>query len=151
MTDRIQDVLRAAHTARTFSGAAWSTGTADGADSAGVVGELSWGGPPVDADTLWDLASVTKPIVALAVMALVQDGFMTLDDTIGHHLDDYRGTDKERLTVRQLLTHTAGYPAARRTLGRLAVVAVNELLDAIDDRRSSRNGQGAGFRRHRAV
>ncbi len=111
MTDRFEEVLRAGYAGGTFSGAAWSTGTADRVDSAGVIGELSWGGPAANADTLWDLASVTKPIVALAVMRLVQDGWMTLDDTIGQHLDDYRGTDKERLTVRQLLTHTAGFPA----------------------------------------
>lgn len=110
MTDRFDGVLRAAHRDRTFSCAAWSTGTADRVDSAGVMGELFWGGPAADASALWDLASVTKPIVAMAVMALVQDGWLTLDDTVGQHLSDYRGTDKERLSVRQLLTHTSGYP-----------------------------------------
>lgn len=109
--DRIEAILRRAQQDRAFSCAAWSTGTADRVDSAGVIGELSWGGPPAGADTLWDLASVTKPIVALAVMALVQDGVLTLDDTAGQHLADYRGTDKEQLTVRQMLTHTAGFPA----------------------------------------
>lgn len=111
MPDRIDAILRRAQQDRAFSGAAWSTGTADRVDSVGVIGDLSWGGPPADADTLWDLASVTKPIVALAVMALVQGGVLTLDDTVGQHLADYRGTDKEQLTVRQLLTHTSGFPA----------------------------------------
>jgi CubicO group peptidase (beta-lactamase class C family) len=111
VTDRFADILLAAHADRTFSCAGWSTGTADRVDSSGVVGELSWGGPAADERTLWDLASVTKPIVALAVLALVQDGWMTLDDTVGQHLADYRNTDKERLTVRQLLTHTAGFPS----------------------------------------
>ncbi len=110
MTDRFEDVLRAGHADGAFSAAAWSTGTANRVDSAGVLGELSWGGPTAGPDTLWDLASVTKPIVALAVMSLVQDGRMTLDDTVAEYLPDYRGTDKERLTVRQLLTHTAGFP-----------------------------------------
>ncbi|WP_029137227.1 serine hydrolase domain-containing protein [Nakamurella lactea] len=110
MTDRIEEILRDAQQDRTFSCAAWSVGTADRIDSAGVIGELFWGGPSADADTLWDLASVTKPIVAMAVMALIQDGRLTLDDSVGLHLREYRGTDKEQLTVRQLLTHTSGFP-----------------------------------------
>jgi CubicO group peptidase (beta-lactamase class C family) len=111
MTDRIADILLAARADRTFSCAAWSTGSADRVDSSGAIGELSWGGPPADTRTLWDLASVTKPMVALAVMSLIQDGWMTLDDTVAQYLADYRGTDKERLTVRHLLAHTAGFPS----------------------------------------
>jgi CubicO group peptidase (beta-lactamase class C family) len=109
--DPIESILREARSNRAFSCAAWATGTAHGVDSAGVVGELFWGGPAAQPDTLWDLASVTKPIVALAVMSLVQSGELTLDDTIGDHLPDYVGTDKHRITVRQLMTHTAGFPA----------------------------------------
>ena len=110
VTDRIDDILRSAQDSRAFSCAAWSVGTAERVESAGVIGEISWGGTAANVDTLWDLASVTKPIVAMAVMALVQDGHLTLDDSVGEHLADYRGTVKEHLTVRQLLTHTAGLP-----------------------------------------
>jgi CubicO group peptidase (beta-lactamase class C family) len=111
LTRRIEDILREARQSRTFSCAAWSVGTADGIEDAGVIGELFWGGPDANADTLWDLASVTKPIVAVAVMALLHSGRLTLDDTVGAHLPEYVGTDKEGLTVRHLLTHTSGFPA----------------------------------------
>lgn len=111
MNSQCEQVLRRAHRDRTFSAAAWSIGTADRVESAGVVGELSWGGPPADDHTRWDLASVTKPIVATAIMGLVAEGLLTLDDVIADHLDSYAGTDKERLTIRQLLTHTAGFPS----------------------------------------
>jgi CubicO group peptidase (beta-lactamase class C family) len=110
VSDRIEAVLREAQQNRTFSCAAWSTGTADRVDSAGVIGELFRGGPRADENTWWDLASMTKPIVALAVMALVQDGRLTLEDTVAEHLAGYRGSDKALVTVRQLLTHTAGFP-----------------------------------------
>jgi CubicO group peptidase (beta-lactamase class C family) len=111
MTDRFEQVLLDGYRARTYSAAAWSTGTADHVDSAGVIGEVSWGGPPAVDGTRWDLASVTKPIVALAVMSLVADGAVTLDDTLADHLAEYRGTDQAGLTIRQLLTHTGGLRA----------------------------------------
>jgi CubicO group peptidase (beta-lactamase class C family) len=113
-------ILERARERRVFSAAAWSVGTADGPLDRGWTGTLSWGflGPdgtrlddsPVDGTELWDLASVTKPIVGLAVMALVERGALTLGDTVGGRLPDYRTSDKRVLTVEQLLTHTSGLP-----------------------------------------
>jgi CubicO group peptidase (beta-lactamase class C family) len=108
--DRIEQVLRDAMAQRVFSCAAWSVGDAEGVAASGVIGAVAWDGAPADRDTWWDLASVTKPIVALAVMSLVQSGSLTLDDTVADHLPDYRDTDKAGITVRQLLTHTSGIP-----------------------------------------
>ena len=68
------EVIARAHEERVFSGAAWAYGGAEGVLRHGSAGTLAWGGPPVDAGTLWDLASVTKPIAGLAVMALVECG-----------------------------------------------------------------------------
>jgi len=110
VTAVVESILQRAVRARVFSGAAWSTGTAEGPDDEGVIGTVAWGGAPVTRDTWWDLASVTKPIVALAVMSLVESGELTLDDTVSMHLPDYRGTDKASITLRQLLTHTSGIP-----------------------------------------
>jgi CubicO group peptidase (beta-lactamase class C family) len=110
MTGSIEAVLAEAREHRVFSGAAWSVGTADGPFERGMLGTRSWGGEPIDGDSRWDLASVTKVIVGLAVMSLVESGLLTLDDTIADHLADYVGTDKAELTVRQLLTHTSGIP-----------------------------------------
>lgn len=110
MTDRVRAILEDARQQKVFSAAAWSYGTADQVIGTGVIGTLSWGGPPADPDTLWDLASVTKPIVGLAVMSLVESGQLLLDDTIATHLPAFAGSDKADLTVRQLLTHTSGIP-----------------------------------------
>jgi CubicO group peptidase (beta-lactamase class C family) len=106
-----EEVLARAHEERTFSGTAWAYGGSGGTAATGVLGTLSWdGGVPVREDTLWDLASVTKPIAGLAVMALVEAGELTLDDPVAAHLPEYAGTDKAALTVFELLTHTSGLP-----------------------------------------
>lgn len=106
----IERILTEALAQKVFSCAAWSTGTADGADNSGVIGNVRWNGAPAYRDVLWDLASVTKPIVALAVMSLVDTGDLALDDTVAEHLPEYLRADKAAVTVRQLLTHTSGIP-----------------------------------------
>jgi len=54
------------------------------------------------------LASVTKSFTALAVLQLVEDGRLRLDDPLERHLPGWTGG--ERITIRHLLTHTAGMP-----------------------------------------
>lgn len=104
-------LLQQARADRVFSGAAWAFGTSDGVHRSGYVGTLRFDrDDPVGPDTLWDLASVTKPIVGLAIMSLVEEGSLALDDPVAAHLPDYADTDKAGLTVEQLLTHTSGIP-----------------------------------------
>lgn len=110
MSSQIDKILARARDEQLFSGAAWSYGNANGVLDSGMVGTVAWEGATVGTDTWWDLASVTKPIVGLAVMSLVESGELLLDDTIAQHLPDYVGTDKAALTVRQLLCHTSGIP-----------------------------------------
>ncbi|WP_109338412.1 serine hydrolase domain-containing protein [Saliniradius amylolyticus] len=60
-------------------------------------------------DTLFDLASVTKvAATTTALMRLVSEGQLSLDDTLGEHLPEMVGTDKADITLRQLLTHRSG-------------------------------------------
>ena len=67
---------------------------------------------PMHEDTLFRLASVTKPIVTLAVLRLAADGKLQLDDHVSRWLPDFtpRMPDGSQppLTLHQLLTHTAG-------------------------------------------
>lgn len=61
------------------------------------------------ADTLFDMASITKvEATTAAIMRLVGQGRLSLDDRIGALLPAFRDTDKAGITVRQLLTHRAG-------------------------------------------
>jgi CubicO group peptidase (beta-lactamase class C family) len=66
--------------------------------------------PPIDGETVFHLASVTKPLVATAVLQLVTDGKMCLDCPLQRYLPYFsmQGEGAERITIRQLLTHTAG-------------------------------------------
>lgn len=69
---------------------------------------------PVKTDTVFDLASLTKPIVTtLSVMLLVQSGQLALGSTIGSLLPEFKHTPKEKITIRHLLSHTSGFPAHR--------------------------------------
>ncbi|HSK81341.1 MAG TPA: serine hydrolase domain-containing protein [Thermoanaerobaculia bacterium] len=68
--------------------------------------------PPVAADTLYDLASLTK-VVATTTMAmiLVDEGRLDLDQPVRELLPGFTGPGKEAVTVRHLLTHSSGLPA----------------------------------------
>lgn len=60
-------------------------------------------------DTLFDLASLTKPIAtATSIILLVERHQLTLDDPIEKHWPQLGQQDKGRITVRQLLTHQGG-------------------------------------------
>jgi CubicO group peptidase (beta-lactamase class C family) len=64
---------------------------------------------PMTRNTLFDLASLTKPLVtALAVMTLVRQGRIDLDAPCAKICPDLAGTDKRAITPRQLLTHRSG-------------------------------------------
>lgn len=80
-------------------------------------------GVPVGPDTLWRLYSMTKPVTGIAAMLLIEDGKMKLDQPIADFLPAFAKmqvqntpdgsiTDvrpaKTQITVRHLLTHTAG-------------------------------------------
>ena len=66
----------------------------------------------VDPDrTVYDLASLTKVVgTTTAVMLLVEDGKMRLDDAVAAYLPEFTGYGRERVTIRHLLTHTSGLP-----------------------------------------
>jgi CubicO group peptidase (beta-lactamase class C family) len=67
---------------------------------------------PVTPDTLFLIGSVTKPLTATALMSLVAEGRLDLDDQVVRHLPELRLSDpavRATVTVRQLLNHTAGW------------------------------------------
>ena len=64
------------------------------------------------AETVYDLASLTKPLVTgLLCSRRIEAGELTLDSSIAHYLAEFDRTDKQDITVRELLTHTSGLPA----------------------------------------
>jgi CubicO group peptidase (beta-lactamase class C family) len=77
--------------------------------SAGLADRSS--GRPVAEDTIFRLASLTKPMVTAAALALVEAGVISLDHEVTRWLPQFRpqlGDQAPAITLRQLLTHTAG-------------------------------------------
>jgi len=65
---------------------------------------------PMTRETIFDLASLTKPLsTTLAIMKLVDDGKMDLDQTLDGLLPVHLPQDKKKLTPRLLLCHCAGF------------------------------------------
>jgi len=65
-------------------------------------------------DTIYDLASLTKPLVTAMLCARrIELGELTLDSSVSHYLAEFDRTDKQMITIRELLTHTSGLPAWR--------------------------------------
>lgn len=64
---------------------------------------------PMTPDTIFDLASLTKVVACTpAVMWLVERGRLNLDDPVRRYLPEFTGGGREAVTIRHLLTHTAG-------------------------------------------
>jgi CubicO group peptidase (beta-lactamase class C family) len=86
-------------------------------------GKLEWargygvleagGAKAVTAETLFQAASISKPVTAMAALALVEQGKLNLDENVNlrlasWHVPDNQFTKTEKVTLRRLLSHSAG-------------------------------------------
>lgn len=117
-----------------FPGAAWAVGDARRLIDEGAVGNATVTPRAIAAttDTLYDLASLTKPLAtALLAVRLQSEGRLRLEDRVDRLLPEWRpGGDRPPLTLLDLLTHRSGLPAwlplyagADDVPGRIAFVA----------------------------
>ncbi|MFI5310017.1 MAG: glycoside hydrolase family 3 N-terminal domain-containing protein [Gemmatimonadales bacterium] len=115
LADSLRAVLDRAVADRAFPGAFAVVGRHDGALARYGAGHLDWApSPRPDERTLWDLASLTKVVATTsALMQLVEQGRVDLDAPVQRYLPRWTGANKERVTVRHLLTHSSGLPAWR--------------------------------------
>ncbi len=79
---------------------------------------------PVKEESLYRIFSMTKPITAVAIMTLQDQGMLKLDDKVSKYIPEFANTQvyknldgkhltepqKKQLTIRYLLTHTSGIP-----------------------------------------
>ena len=100
-----------------YPGAAVVIGRDGGEVLASGFGRVNWSATaaPVDPDsTIYDLASLTKVVATTsAIMALMDDGVIHLDDHVVHWIPGFTGGLKDSVTIRQLLTHRSGLPPGR--------------------------------------
>jgi CubicO group peptidase (beta-lactamase class C family) len=113
LSDSVASVLDRALADSAFPGAFAVVGTHDRILVQRGVGHLDWApGPTPDEHTLWDMASLTKVVgTTSGIMQLVEAGRIDLDAPLQRYLPAWTGRNKERVTVRHLLTHTSGLPA----------------------------------------
>ena len=108
---------------RKFSGGVISVGKGTAAPDFLTGGTIATDSPtPADADTLWRIYSMTKPITGMAAMMLIGEGKLKLDQPIADFIPGFAAMKvltspetsldavpaKAQITVRHLLTHTAG-------------------------------------------
>jgi len=90
-------------------------------------------GRPITPSTVFSIGSLSKQFTAAVVLAMEEDGLLTVDDPIGRHLPDVPA-DKRGVTLHHLLTHTSGLPTFHDTAGDYQVMtrrqAERSILDA---------------------
>jgi CubicO group peptidase (beta-lactamase class C family) len=109
LTDLVEDAIRR----RVFPGMELLVARGDE-----VLLHEAWGpqeiapdAPPLARGTLWDIASLTKPIAtATCVMILLEKGQLGLEDKVADFFPEFDTPDRRGITLRHLLTHTAGLP-----------------------------------------
>lgn len=88
-------------------------------------------GQPVTAQTLFRIASTTKPLTAALLLRLVDDHLVDLDEPVITHIPALRLSlpdAAEQVTARQLLSHQAGLPSGGEELGYTGPDALQEFV-----------------------
>ena len=113
--DSMRAVLARGLADSAYPGAVAVVGTRHGIIATIAVGHQDWArSPRTDANTMWDLASLTKVIgTTTALMQLWDAHRVDLDAPVQRYLPEFVGPHKELVTVRHLLTHSSGLPAWR--------------------------------------
>jgi CubicO group peptidase (beta-lactamase class C family) len=111
--DRLfQDFTTEAH----VPGAAWGIVIDGELAHMGVAGARDLASrSPVDGDTVFRIASMTKSFTALSILALRDEGKLSLDDPVERYVPELGGlayltTDSPKITIRHLLSHSGGFP-----------------------------------------
>ncbi len=130
-----------------LSGLVAATGTSKGLDEVVCLGKADLAsGRPMNPDTLFRIASMTKPITALSVMQAAQVGKLKPGDLLAKHLGEFSGlkvkakdntgksivVDLEKPpTLAHLLSHTSGIPAYPKSLGDIYGTRKPTLAEAV--------------------
>ncbi len=89
-------------------GAALAIGRRGKIGYAASFGALRPGGPPTPLDALFRIYSMTKPVVSVAAMTLVEDGRLFLTDPVSKFIPAFARVGEREMTVHDLFRHTSG-------------------------------------------
>lgn len=154
---KIRERMQAFVDQKVIAGAVTAVGSKDGIASLEAVGlQKIETKQPMPKDALFRIASMTKPITAIGIMILQEDGKLSVDDPVEKHLPEFRGQrivasregdsvtlkkPSRVITIRDLLTHTSGLPGGfpaglsdlyqtrNRTLAEAVLVSSQQPLD----------------------
>ena len=107
-------LIQAAIASHAFPGAVVETGGREGLRWTAAFGTLTYApeSPRVTLETIYDLASLTKVIAtAPQAMRAVEAGAIELDRRVADYLPQWRGADREAVTISDLLEHASGLTA----------------------------------------
>ena len=112
-TDAARAIIEGGIVGGVFPAAALEVGASAGPIWTAAFGTLTFDDDArARVDTPFDLASLTKVIATTTiVMELVRTGALALDEPVRALFTDWRGADREAVTIRDLLEHTSGLPA----------------------------------------
>lgn len=115
-------------------GAVLLVGTSQGVSYLEAVGNQSLDGKPMSKDAIFRIMSMTKPITAMGIMLLRDEGKLSIDDPVEKYLPEFKGQmvlagkdgdtvtlkkPARPITIKDLLTHTGGVPDYPTTVGSL--------------------------------
>jgi CubicO group peptidase (beta-lactamase class C family) len=98
-------------------GASWAVLNASGTISSGAVGYAKAGAMLATPDTLFEAASLSKVVLAVAVHDMVRDGLIDLDRPVAEHVAFTADPATRAITPRHLLSHSSGLPNWRDEAG----------------------------------
>ena len=111
MRNKVERSLQDSIEKRIFTGASYAYKGKDSARIYNCMGTLGETDEKVTEDTLFDMASCTKIFTSLAFMRLLEEGRITLSDTIERYLPTWSSSNNGKITMFELLTHTSTLPA----------------------------------------
>ena len=89
---------------------------------------------PMRTDTIFDIRSMTKPVTAIGIMILMEEGKLALNDAVETYLPEFKNSafkdenESRPITIRQLLNHTAGLPLYRLAASQEIPITRNQTL-----------------------
>ncbi len=112
LAERIQEKLERIVREKKTTAACAAVCGPEGLLAAACAGTRGFEDSPARVDDLYNVGSVSKIYVTAAVMKLVQEGRISLDEPVRRYLPDWRMADERcgEITVRMLLNHSSGIP-----------------------------------------
>ena len=110
--EKLERIVREKKTTKCILAACAAVCGSEGLLAAACAGTRGFDDSPARVDDLYNVGSVSKIYVTAAVMKLVQEGRISLDEPVRRYLPDWRMADERcgEITVRMLLNHSSGIP-----------------------------------------